>query len=196
MPIKTYRPTTPTRRFQTVVSREDITKDKPEKSLIESKQRSGGRSSTGRVSSRFIGGGHKQAYRLIDFKRDKAGIAATVAAIEYDPNRTARIALLKYVDGEKRYIVAPDGLTVGQKVMSGPDADILVGNALPLKNIPQGTVVHNVELRPGKGAQMARSAGAQVQLISKEGATALLKLPSGEVRRWACGARETIGSAV
>ena len=149
MPIKTYRPTTPTRRFQTVVSRNDITKDRPEKSLVESKQRTGGRSSTGRVSSRFIGGGHKQAYRIIDFKRDKTGVAATVAAIEYDPNRTARIALLHYVDGEKRYIVAPDGLKVGQKVMSGPDADILVGNALPLKNIPQGTVVHNVELRPG-----------------------------------------------
>ena len=193
MPIKSYRPTTPTRRFQTVVSREDITKDRPEKSLIESKQRTGGRSSTGRVSSRFIGGGHKQAYRIIDFKRDKVGVAATVAAIEYDPNRTARIALLHYVDGEKRYILQPDGLKVGQKVMSGPNADILIGNALPLKNIPQGTVVHNVELRPGKGAQMARSAGTQVQLISKEGATALLKLPSGEVRRVPVESMATIG---
>jgi large subunit ribosomal protein L2 len=193
MPIKTYRPTTPTRRFQTVVSRHDITKDKPEKSLVESKQRTGGRSSTGRVSSRFIGGGHKQAYRIIDFKRDKAGVSATVAAIEYDPNRSARIALLNYIDGEKRYIIAPDGLKVGQKLMSGPEADILVGNALPLKNIPQGTVVHNVELRPGKGAQMARSAGTQVQLISKEGATALLKLPSGEVRRVPVEAMATIG---
>jgi len=193
MPIKTYRPTTPTRRFQTVVSREDITKDTPEKSLVESKQRTGGRSSTGRVSSRFIGGGHKQAYRLIDFKRDKAGVPATVAAIEYDPNRSARIALLYYADGEKRYILQPDGLKVGQKIMSGPDADILVGNALPLKNIPQGTVVHNVELRPGKGAQMARSAGTQVQLISKEGATALLKLPSGEVRRVPVESMATIG---
>ena len=193
MPIKTYRPTTPTRRFQTVVSREDITKDRPEKSLIESKQRTGGRSSTGRVSSRFIGGGHKQAYRIIDFKRDKVGVAATVAAIEYDPNRTARIALLHYVDGEKRYILQPDGLKVGQKVMSGPNADILIGNALPLKNIPQGTVVHNVELRPGKGAQMARSAGTQVQLISREGDVALLKLPSGEVRRVPVDAMATIG---
>jgi large subunit ribosomal protein L2 len=193
MPIKTYRPTTPTRRFQTVVSREDITKDRPEKSLVESKKRTGGRSSTGRVSSRFIGGGHKQAYRIIDFKRDKAGVSATVAAIEYDPNRTSRIALLHYVDGEKRYILQPDGLKVGQKVMSGPTADILVGNALPLKNIPQGTVVHNVELRPGKGAQMARSAGAQVQLISKEGDVALLKLPSGEVRRVPVEAMATIG---
>ncbi len=193
MPIKSYRPTTPTRRFQTVVSREDITKDRPEKSLIESKQRTGGRSSTGRVSSRFIGGGHKQAYRIIDFKRDKVGVAATVAAIEYDPNRTARIALLHYVDGEKRYILQPDGLKVGQKVMSGPNADILIGNALPLKNIPQGTVVHNVELRPGKGAQMARSAGTQVQLISREGDVALLKLPSGEVRRVPVEAMATIG---
>jgi large subunit ribosomal protein L2 len=193
MPIKTYRPTTPTRRFQTVVSRHDITKDTPEKSLVESKKRTGGRSSTGRVSSRFIGGGHKQAYRVIDFKRDKAGVPATVAAIEYDPNRTSRIALLHYADGEKRYILQPNGLKVGQRVMSGPTADILVGNALPLKNIPQGTVVHNVELRPGKGAQMARSAGAQVQLISKEGAVALLKLPSGEVRRVPVESMATIG---
>ena len=193
MPIKTYRPTTPTRRFQTVVSRADITKDTPEKSLVESKKGSGGRSSTGRVSSRFIGGGHKQAYRIIDFKRDKTGVPCTVAAIEYDPNRSSRIALLFYSDGEKRYILQPDGLKVGQKLMSGPDADILVGNALPLKNIPQGTVVHNVELKPGKGAQMARSAGAQVQLISKEGDTALLKLPSGEVRRVPVAAMATIG---
>jgi large subunit ribosomal protein L2 len=193
MPIKTYRPTTPTRRFQTVVSREDITKEHPEKSLLETKKRTGGRSSTGRVTSRFIGGGHKQAYRLVDFKRDKAGVPATVAAIEYDPNRTARLALLHYADGEKRYILQPDGLKVGQKLMSGPTADILVGNALPLKNIPQGTVVHNVELRPGKGAQMARSAGAQVQLISKEGGVALLKLPSGEVRRVPVDSMATIG---
>src|SRR5215472_11972985 len=193
MPIKTYRPTTPTRRFQTVVSRDDITKQTPEKSLVESKKRSGGRNATGRVTSRFIGGGAKKAYRIVDFKRDKFGVAAKVAAIEYDPNRTARIALLHYVDGEKRYILQPDGLKVGQKVMSGPNADILVGNALPLKNIPQGTVVHNVELRPGKGAQMARSAGAQVQLISKEGGVALLKLPSGEVRRVPVEAMATIG---
>jgi large subunit ribosomal protein L2 len=193
MPIKTYRPTTPTRRFQTVVSRADITKDQPEKSLVESKKGTGGRSSTGRVSSRFIGGGHKQAYRIIDFKRDKAGVPATVASIEYDPNRSSRIALLFYADGEKRYILQPEGLKVGQKIMSGPAADILIGNALPLKNIPQGTVVHNVELRPGKGAQMARSAGTQVQLISKEGDVALLKLPSGEVRRVPVEAMATIG---
>src|SRR6185295_1417603 len=136
MPIKTYRPTTPTRRFQTIVSRDDITKQQPEKSLVESKKRTGGRNSNGRISSRFIGGGHKQAYRIIDFKRDKVGVPATVAAIEYDPNRSARIALLNYADGEKRYILQPHGLQVGQKVVSGPDADILVGNALPLRNIP------------------------------------------------------------
>src|SRR5580693_3314523 len=158
MPIKTYRPTTLTRRFQTVVSRENITQDRPEKSLVKPKQRTGGRNSTGRVTSRFIGGGHKQAYRVIDFKRDKHGIPAVVAAIEYDPNRSARIALLHYADGEKRYILQPDGLKVGQKVLSGPDADILVGNALPLHNIPPGTTIHNVELKPGKGAQMVRSA--------------------------------------
>jgi large subunit ribosomal protein L2 len=193
MPVKSYRPTTPTRRFQTVISREDITKERPEKSLVEGKKRTGGRSSTGRVSSRFIGGGHKQAYRVIDFKRDKIGIPAKVAAIEYDPNRSARIALLHYADGEKRYIIAPAGLTVGRMVASGPAADILVGNALPLKNIPAGTVVHNVELRPGKGAQMARSAGAQAQLVSRESEYALLKLPSGEIRRVHVDCMATIG---
>src|SRR3984893_11495623 len=164
MPIKTFRPTTPTRRFQTIVSREDITKQRPEKSLVTSKQRTGGRNSTGRVTSRFIGGGAKQAYREIDFKRDKA-VPAVVAAIEYDPNRSARIALLHYVDGEKRYILQPDGLKVGMKIMSGPIADILIGNALPLKNIPAGTLVHNIELKPGKGGQMTRSAGSQAQLV-------------------------------
>ena len=193
MPVKSYRPTTPTRRYQTVVSRQDITKQRPEKSLVEGKKKSGGRSSTGRVSSRFIGGGHKQAYRIIDFKRDKAGIPCVVAAIEYDPNRSARIALLHYVDGEKRYILAPAGLEVGAKLMSGPTADIFVGNSLPLKNIPAGTVVHNIELKPGKGGQMARSAGAQAQLVSKEGDYALLKLPSGEVRRVLVDCAATIG---
>src|SRR5579872_2159882 len=193
MPIKSYRPTTPTRRFQTVVSREDITKDHPEKSLLEPKRGTGGRNSNGRVTSRFIGGGHKQAYRVIDFKRDKSGIPATVAAIEYDPNRSARIALLHYKDGEKRYILQPDGLKVGQKVMSGAEADILLGNALPLKNIPAGTVVHNIELRPGKGGQMARSAGSQAQLISREGGMALLKLPSGEIRRVPVECMATVG---
>src|SRR5258707_10018750 len=143
MPIKSYSPTTPTRRFQTVVTRDEITKDKPEKSLVRSKKRTGGRNSTGRVTSRFIGGGAKQAYRVVDFKRDKAGVPAVVAAIEYDPNRSSRIALLNYADGEKRYILQPDGLKVGQKVMSGPTADILLGNSLPLKNIPAGTGVDN-----------------------------------------------------
>ena len=194
MPIKTYRPITPTRRFQTVVTRDEITKQTPEKSLVEKIQRTGGRNSTGRVTSRFIGGGHKKAYRVIDFKRDKFGIPATVAAVEYDPNRSARIALLHYTDGEKRYIIHPDGLKVGQKVMSGPDADILLGNSLPLKNIPPGTVVHNIELRPGKGAQMARSAGSQAQLVSREGGIALLKLPSGEVRRVQVECMATIGA--
>ena len=193
MPIKTYRPTTATRRFQTITTRDELTKRRPEKSLLESKKGTGGRSSTGRVSSRFIGGGHKQAYRVVDFKRDKVAIPAVVAAVEYDPNRSARIALLHYVDGEKRYIIHPDGLKVGAKVMSGPDADILLGNALPMKNMPAGTVVHNIELRPGKGAQMARSAGSQAQLISKEGGVALLKLPSGEVRRVPLECMATVG---
>ncbi|MBI4906273.1 MAG: 50S ribosomal protein L2 [Acidobacteria bacterium] len=193
MPIKTYRPTTPTRRFQTVVSREGLTEKEPEKLLTEGKQRSGGRNNLGQLSSRFRGGGAKKSYRIIDFKRDKDGVPATVAAIEYDPNRSARIALLHYVDGEKRYILAPVGLEVGRKVVSGPTADILVGNSLPFKNIPAGTSVHNVELRPGKGGQMARSAGASIQLVSKEGDYALLKLPSGEIRRVHVTCRATIG---
>ncbi len=193
MAIKTYRPFTPSRRYITTVSREGISTDRPEKSLVEPKKRTGGRNSTGRVTSRFIGGGHKQSYRVIDFKRDKHGVPATVAAIEYDPNRSARIALLHYKDGEKRYILQPEGLKVGMTVQSGPDADILVGNSLPLKNIPAGTVVHNIELRPGKGAQMARSAGTQAQLVSREGAVALLKLPSGEVRRVPSDCAATVG---
>jgi large subunit ribosomal protein L2 len=193
MPIKTYRPTTPTRRFQTVVSRADLADKRPEKALTTGKQRTGGRNSTGRITSRFRGGGHKKAYRTVDFKRDKAGIPARVAAIEYDPNRSARIALLHYRDGEKRYILCPLGLDVGRTVLSGPDADILVGNALPLKNIPAGTVVHNIELRPGKGAQMARAAGTQAQLVSKEGGYALLKLPSGEVRKVELDCMATVG---
>jgi large subunit ribosomal protein L2 len=193
MPIKSYKPVTPTRRFQTVTTRDEITKDRPEKSLVTRKLRSGGRNSVGRISSRFIGGGAKQAYRVIDFKRDKIGVPATVAAVEYDPNRSANIALLNYVDGEKRYILAPHELKVGQKIMAGPDADILVGNALPLKNMPAGTIVHNIELKPGKGGQMARSAGAQAQLVSKEGGIALLKLPSGEVRRVQLECYATVG---
>ncbi len=194
MAIKKFSPTTPSRRYMTVVSREGITKQTPEKSLVEPLRKSGGRNNTGRVTSRFISGGHKQGYRVIDFKRDKTGVPAKVASIEYDPNRSARIALLHYVDGEKRYIIAPHGLEVGTMVSSGPAADILVGNALPLKNIPAGTVVHNIELRPGKGAQMARSAGTQAQLVSRDGGVALLKLPSGEVRRVAVECMATVGT--
>ena len=193
MAIKKFSPTTPSRRYMTVVSREGITKETPEKSLVEPRRKTGGRNNRGRVTSRFIGGGHKQNYRVIDFKRDKAGIPAKVASIEYDPNRSARIALLHYADGEKRYILAPEGLKVGATVSSGPDADILVGNALPLKNIPAGTVVHNIELRPGKGAQMARSAGSSAQLVAKEGDYALLKLPSGETRKVLVACMATVG---
>jgi large subunit ribosomal protein L2 len=193
MAIKSYRPTTPSRRFMTTVSRDDISKDKPEKALTAGKKRTGGRNSQGRITSRFIGGGHKKAYRIIDFKRDKIGVPAKVAAIEYDPNRSARIALLHYADGEKRYIIAPVGLEIGRTVMSGPEADILAGNALPLKNIPAGTMVHNIELRPGKGGQMARSAGAAAQLVSREGGYALIKLPSGEVRKVQDTCMATVG---
>jgi len=193
MPMKSFRPVAPTRRFQTYLTRDDITKERPEKSLVEGKKRTGGRNAEGLTSSRFRGGGAKKAYRIIDFKRDKAGVNAKVAAIEYDPNRSARIALLHYVDGEKRYIICPVGLEVGRTVNSGPEADILVGNALPLKNIPAGTVVHNIELKPGKGGQMARSAGAQAQLISKEAGIALLKLPSGEVRKVQLDCMATVG---
>lgn len=193
MAIKTYRPITPTLRFKTTLVNEELTTNRPHKALLEPKKRTGGRRNSGDTTSRFIGGGHKQQYRVIDFKRDKTGIPATVASIEYDPNRSARIALLSYADGEKRYILQPDGLKVGAKIMSGPDADILVGNALPLKNIPGGTVVHNIELKPGKGAQMARSAGAQAQLVAKEGEYALLKLPSGETRRVLLNCMATVG---
>src|ERR1044071_8683293 len=194
MPVKSYRPTTPTRRFQTVVSREDITKQTPEKSLVRGKQGTGGRSSTGRVSSRFRGGGHKKAYREIDFKRDKAGIAAVVASIEYDPNRSARIALLHYVDGEKRYILCPTGLTQGNRVMSGPDAAPSVGNCLPLKTIPRGMAVHNIELQPGRGGVLCRSAGASATLAAREADWAQINLPSGEIRRVPSACRATVGA--
>jgi large subunit ribosomal protein L2 len=193
MAIKTYRPITPTLRFKTTLVNQELTTDRPHKALLEPKKRTGGRRNSGDTTSRFIGGGHKKQYRVIDFKRDKTGIPATVASIEYDPNRSARIALLNYSDGEKRYILQPDGLKVGAKIMSGPDADILVGNALQLRNIPGGTVVHNIELKPGKGAQMARSAGAQAQLVAKEGDYALLKLPSGETRRVLLDCMATVG---
>jgi large subunit ribosomal protein L2 len=193
MPIKSYRPITPTLRFQTKLVNDDITTNEPYKPLLTVKPRTGGRNSSGKMTIRHQGGGHKQKLRLIDFKRDKFGIPGTVATIEYDPNRSSRIALISYADGEKRYIIQPVGLKVGQQIMSGPEADILVGNALPLKNIPLGTIVHNIELRPGKGAQMARSAGAQVGLIAKEGDYALLKLPSGETRKVLVDCMATIG---
>jgi large subunit ribosomal protein L2 len=193
MPIKSFRPITPSLRQMTKLVNDDLTTDKPHKPLLAVKQRTGGRSSTGTMSVRHQGGGHKKKLRLIDFKRDKYGIPATVTTIEYDPNRSSRIALVAYADGEKRYILQPIGLKVGQSIMSGPEADILVGNALPLKNIPAGTTVHNIELRPGKGAQMARSAGASAQLVAKEGDYALLKLPSGETRRVLVDCMATVG---
>src|SRR5438445_8810425 len=193
MAIKTYRPTTQTLRYRTTQVNDDITSKKPYKPLTEPKQRTGGRRNSGDITIWWRGGGHKRKLRIIDFKRDKTGIPATVASIEYDPNRSARIALLSYADGEKRYILQPDGLKVGQKILSGPDADILVGNALPLHNIPAGTTIHNVELKPGKGAQMVRSAGGAAQLVAEEGEWALLKLPSGETRRVLIDCMATIG---
>src|SRR3972149_7870146 len=193
MAIKTFRPTTPTRRYQSTVSREEITSERPLKALVEPRRRTGGRDSQGHIAVRHHGGGHKRQFRVIDFLRNKHGIPAKGASIEYDPNRSARIALLHYVDGEKRYILQPVGLSVGMTGVSGPDADILVGNALPLRNIPLGTTVHNIELRPGKGAQMARSAGASAQLVAKEGGYAHVKLPSGEVRLVNVDCMATIG---
>src|SRR6202795_2949116 len=193
MPIKTYRPRTQTLRYRTSVTTDDITSTKPHKPLVEGKLRTGGRRNSGDTTMRFRGGGNKRLLRTIGFKRGKDAIPATAVTIEYDPGRSARIALLSYADGEKRYIVQPDGLKVGQKIVSGPDADILVGNALPLRNIPPGTTVHNVELRPGKGAQMVRSAGGSAQLVGKEGDYALLKLPSGETRKVLMDCMATIG---
>ena len=193
MAIKTYRPTTQTLRYQTTLVNDDLTASKPFKPLTEPKKRTGGRRNSGDITSWFRGGGNKRKLRLIDFKRDKIGIPATVVSIEYDPNRSARIALLSYADGENRYIVQPDGLKLGQKVLSGPEADILVGNALPLRNIPPGTTIHNLELRPGKGAQMVRSAGGAAQLVAKEGDYALVKLPSGETRKVLLECMATIG---
>ncbi len=193
MPIKTYRPTTPTRRFQSTVVKDEITRAKPEKSLTEGLSKAGGRNSSGRITVRFRGGGHKRRYRIIDFKRDKVGVPATVLSVEYDPNRSANIALVEYEDGEKRYILQPVGLKVGMSVLAGPEADILVGNCLPLNNIPPGTVVHNVELRPGKGGQMGRAAGAEIRLVAKEAGYALLRLPSGEIRKVLADCTATIG---
>jgi len=194
MAIKYYQPTSAGKRFRTGLSFEEITKIKPEKALRQPLRRSGGRNNTGRITSDHRGGGHKRLYRLIDFKRDKNGVPAKVEAIEYDPNRSARIALLCYADGERRYILAPDQLQVGDPVISGEDkVDIKPGNSLPLKFIPVGTVIHNVELKIGKGGQMVRSAGAGAQLMAKEGAYALLKLPSGELRNVLAECRATVG---
>jgi large subunit ribosomal protein L2 len=193
MGVKKLKPTSPGRRFQTVSDFETITKSKPEKSLLAKQKRSSGRNAYGRITSRHRGGGHKKRYRVVDFRRTKDGIPAKVAAIEYDPNRNARIALLHYVDGEKRYILAPVKVEVGDMLESGSSADIRPGNAMPLRNIPTGTIVHAVELRPGGGAKMGRSAGASIQLMSKEGKYALVRLPSGEMRQILLDCRATIG---
>jgi large subunit ribosomal protein L2 len=193
MAIKTYKPTSPGRRAQTCSTFEEITTSKPEKSLLESMKRSGGRNSNGRITSRNVGGGHKQKYRIIDFRRDKIDIPAKVATIEYDPCRSARIALLHYVDGEKRYILAPVDLKVGDSVISSEQADIKPGNAMPIRCVPLGTIIHNIELKIGKGAQLARSAGTSAQLMSKEGKYAQVKLPSSEVRMILMDCKATIG---
>ena len=193
MGLKKFRPITPSQRFKTVSDFSDVTTDKPEKSLLRPLKKSGGRDNHGHVSSRFRGGGHKRRYRVIDFRRDKHGVPAKVKTIEYDPNRSARIALLVYADGEKRYILAPNGLTVGQTLTSGPGSEIQVGNALALKNIPLGTVVHNLELIPGKGGQVARGAGSGATLVAREGNYSQVKLPSGEVRIFNSDCYCTIG---
>ncbi len=193
MPIKNFRPTSPGRRFMTVLVDPDLTKCEPEKSLLQPLKKTGGRNCYGRVTCRHRGGGHKRKYRIIDFKRDKTGIPAKVATIEYDPNRSARIALLKYVDGEKRYIIAPVGLRVGDTVIADDTADVRPGNCLPLKSIPLGTLVHNVEMRPGKGGQIVRSAGAAAQVMAKEGKYVQLRLPSGEVRMFLETCKATVG---
>ena len=193
MAIKKVKPTSPARRFQEYSAFDEITRKKPEKSLLKVTKKSGGRNNQGRITIRHRGGGHKRHYRVIDFKRDKTGVPATVATIEYDPNRSARIALLHYADGEKRYILAPVNLKVGDKVESGPEADIQPGNSLPLSNIPLGTQIHNIELKVGKGGQVVRSAGTSAQLMAKEDRYALIKMPSGEVRMVLLNCRATIG---
>jgi large subunit ribosomal protein L2 len=193
MAIKKYKPTTPGRRGMSTLVNTEITDSKPERSLLDSFNKEGGRNNNGRITTRHQGGGHKRLYRIIDFKRNKDSIVANVASIQYDPNRSANIALLNYVDGEKRYIIAPKGLTVGMKVISDVKADIKVGNAMELVNIPDGTFVHNVELKPGKGGQMARSAGTSVQILGQEGRYSILRLSSGEVRKVLSNCRATIG---
>ncbi len=193
MAIKKYKPTTNARRNMTSVSNAHITKTTPEKTLVVTLKKSGGRNNQGRTTVRHRGGGAKRKYRLIDFKRNKDGVIGTVSAIEYDPNRTANIALINYIDGEKRYIIAPNNLKVGDKIESGENVDIRIGNSLPLANIPEGTMVHNIELKPGKGGQLARSAGSSVQILSHEGKYTLLRLRSGEVRKVLGTCRATIG---
>ncbi|MGE5382590.1 MAG: 50S ribosomal protein L2 [Omnitrophica WOR_2 bacterium] len=193
MALKKFKPTTSSQRFKLVSALDDITATSPEKSLLVSQKRSGGRNNDGKMTVRSIGGGHKQKYRIIDFKRDKEDIPATVQSIEYDPNRTARIALLFYADGEKRYIVAPNGLKVGQQILSGKGVQPEIGNSLYLSEIPFGTVIHNIELRPGQGAKMARSAGSSAQLMSRDGKFAIIKLPSGETRMILQTCKATIG---
>ncbi len=193
MALKQFNPTSAGRRFMTTLTFDEITKTRPEKSLTEPKRRTGGRNCKGQITIWFRGGGHKQRYRIVDFKRDKRDVPAKVAAIEYDPNRSARLALLYYVDGEKRYILCPDGVKVGQTVVAGAGADIIPGNALPLKMIPAGTMVHNIELREGKGGQLVRTAGGAAQLVAKEGPFAQVKLPSGEVRKIHIDCYATVG---
>lgn len=193
MAVKKYKPTSPGRRFVTTATFDEITKTEPEKSLVEPLKKTGGRNSRGKLTVRHRGGGHKRMYRIIDFKRNKDGVPAKVVSIEYDPNRSARIALLSYADGEKRYILAPVGLEVGQTVVSGPDADIKLGNCLPLRNIPLGTIIHNIELYPKGGGQLVRSAGTSAQLMAKEGKYANIRMPSGEMRLMLQECRATIG---
>jgi large subunit ribosomal protein L2 len=193
MALRNFRPLTPTLRFKSLPAFQEVTKSKPVKSLVEAKKKTGGRNNHGRLTSRHIGGGHKQKYRKVDFKRRKRGVAAEVQAIEYDPNRSARIALLKYSDGEQSYILAPDGLAVGTRVVAGEDAPPEIGNALPLRAIPLGANIHNIELSPGRGGQVARSAGQQATLTNREGGYALVKLPSGEIRRIHEEAYATVG---
>ncbi len=193
MAIKRYKPTSPSRRFMTVLANESLTGDKPERSLLHDKRKTGGRNNMGRLTVRHIGGGNKIKYRIIDFKRNKDGIPAKVTSIQYDPNRSANIALLSYADGEKKYILAPVGLNVGDKVLSGPTADIKAGNALALADIPVGTVIHAIEMQPGRGAQIARAAGISAQVMAKEGAYATIKMPSGEMRLISLKCRATIG---
>ena len=193
MAVKRYKPTSPARRFMTVSAYTELTGDKPERSLMHDKRKSGGRNNQGKITVRHIGGGNRNKYRIIDFKRNKDGVPATVKSIQYDPNRSANIALLAYADGEKRYILAPVGLTVGDKVISGAGADIKSGNALKLADIPVGTVVHAIELKPGRGAQIARAAGISAQIMAKEGAYATLKMPSGEMRLVSVNCKATIG---